>query len=224
MRSMIGAALWAAAAVVQAQTASAPPPAPASAPAAASVSSPAKKELVARVLKLQQAGIENLARVVAERPAMQMMQAAGNALQAQVPPEKREAAGKSIEADVRKFVDEAVPLLRERAVKLAPTTFGAALESSFSEDELKQLITWLESPVTRKYQQMAPEAQNTLVQKLVGEAGPLLDPKLQALQQKVRATLTSAAGGAPASGAGASEPAARPAPAKAAAPSRPASK
>ncbi len=224
MRSMIGAALWAAAAVVQAQTASAPVPAPASAPAAASVSSPAKKELVARLLKLQQDMIEDAVRAVIERPAVQTLQRAAMVLQGQVPTEKREAAGKSIESDVRKFVDEAVPLLRERAVKLAPTTFGSALEDKFSEDELKQLVAWLDSPVQRKYQQIAPEAQRALVQKLFGEAGPLLDPKLQALQQKVRATLTSAAGGAPASGAGASEPAARPAPAKAAAPSRPASK
>ena len=40
-----------------------------------------------------------------------VIEAAGQVLQTQIPPEKREAAGKSIEADVKKFVEESVPVL-----------------------------------------------------------------------------------------------------------------
>lgn len=159
-----------------------------------------KKELVARLLQLQQSGIENVARGIAERPAAQLLQAAGAALQQQ-PADKREALGKAIEADVKKYVDEAVPLLRDRAVKLAPSTYGVGLEEKFSEDELKQLIAWHESPVSRKYLQAAPELQNTFAQKLVGEAGPLLDPKILALQKKIGTTLGIAAPAPAASGA-----------------------
>ncbi len=83
-----------------------------------------KKELVQKIIVAQQPAIEGLAKQIAERPALQLMQAAAPALQ-QLPADKREAAGKSIETDVRKFVEEAVPVLRERAVKLAPTTLGA---------------------------------------------------------------------------------------------------
>lgn len=151
-----------------------------------------KKELVARLMQLQQAGIESIGRSIVERPALQLMQAAGNALRTQVPAEKREALGKSIEADVKKFVDDATPLMRERASALAQTTIAPALEEKFSEDELKQLIAWFESPVNKKYQQLGPELENQLTQKLLGEAGPLLDTKLQALHQKIRAALGSA--------------------------------
>lgn len=164
-----------------------------------------KKELVAKVLLLQQPMIENIARSIVERPAAQLMQAAGQALQTQVPPDKREAIGKSVEADVKKFVDEATPILRDRAIKLAPTTFGAALEEKFTDAELKQLIAWLESPVNKKFQQLGPDMQNNFVQKLAAEAAPLLDPKLQALQQKLRTTFADSTG---ASGAAASAPAA----------------
>jgi len=156
-----------------------------------------KKELVQKVLLLQQPMIENISRGLVERPAAQLMQAAGQALQTQVPPDKREAVGKSVEADVRKYVEEATPLLRERALKLAPSTFGAALEEKFSEAELKQMIAWLESPVNKKFQQLGPEMQNNFVQKLAAEAAPLLDPKLQALQQKLRTTFGAANGGVP---------------------------
>ncbi len=148
-----------------------------------------KKELVQKVLLLQQPMIESISRNIAERPAIQLMQASGQFIQAQVPPEKREAIGKQVEAEIRKFVDEAVPVLRERALKLAPSTFGAAMEEKFTEDELKQMIAWLESPANKKLQQVGPEMQTAFAQKLTAEAAPLLDPKLQALQQRLRTTI-----------------------------------
>ncbi len=152
-----------------------------------------KKELVARLLQLQQPSIEALARNIVERPAVEMMQSAAAAMQVQVPPSKREAVAKSVDSDIRKFVDEASPLLAERAVKLAPSVYGVQLEEKFSEDELRQLIAWLESPVNRKFQQNLPELQNGFAQKLLGDARPMLEPRLKALQGKLQATLVAAA-------------------------------
>lgn len=209
MKRMIVLALLASATLAHAQSASAPAPAPVSA---------ARKELVQKVLLLQQPAIENMARNLVEQPAGQMMQAAGRALQQQVPAEKREAVGKGIEADVKKYVDESYPTIRERAVKIAPITIGAVLEEKFTDDELKQLIAWLESSVNKKYLQLGPEMQNGFMQKLVAEARPLLDPKLQALESKVRTSL-----GVPAGPASAAPGAAGSAPVKATAPARKAS-
>lgn len=211
MKRTIVLALLASATLAHAQSASSPASAPVSA---------AKKELVQKVLLLQQPAIENMARNLVEQPAGQMMQAASRALQQQVPAEKREAVGKGIEADVRKYVDDSYPTIRERAVKIAPTTIGAVLEEKFTDDELKQLIAWLESSVNKKYLQLGPEMQNGFMQKLVAEARPVLDPKLQALETKVRAALGVPAEPAKATAAPGSTGAA---PAKAAAPARKAS-
>ena len=158
-----------------------------------------KKELVQKILAQQQPVIEGTANAIVQQPVIRMMQAAGQALQ-QMPADKRDAAAKRIDADAKKFVDEASPVLRERALKLAPTTFGAALEEKFSEAELKELLAWFESPVNKKYQQVAPELQNGFVQQLQTEAGNLLDAKLKALQKRVATTLgvPTQAGSAPA--------------------------
>ncbi len=177
-------------------------------PTTPAAASPAKKELVAKVIALQHGSIENLARNIVERPAMQLMQEAGRVLQTQVAPERRDAAAKSIEADVKKFVDDANPVLRERALKIAPATLAPLLEERLSEDDLKQLVAWLESSAAKKYQQVAGELQQALAQKIAGEANTLLEPKLQALQQKIRTTL-----GVPAPAAQGSKPAAAAAPA-----------
>lgn len=152
-----------------------------------------KKELVARLLQLQQPGIEMMAKMVAERPVIQLMQQAGAALQ-QVPADKREATAKSLQADAQKYIDEAAPVVREHAVKMAPSTIGPALEEKFSESELKQLIAWHQSPLKKKYDQVGGEVQGAMMKKLVSEISPVLDSKLQALQKKMGDTLRSALG------------------------------
>lgn len=191
MKKSIVTALLSSAMIVHAQTS---PP--------AAVSSPAKKELIQKLMVLQQPGVENMARNLVEQPAVAMMQAAGRALQG-VAADKREATGKAVEADIKKYVDEAVPVVRERAIKLAPSTIGVAMEEKFTEDELKQLVAWLESPINKKYAQFGPEIQNSFTQKLVAEARPTIEPKIQALETKVRATLgvTSVDASAPAASA-----------------------
>jgi len=177
-------------------------------PAAPTQSSPAKKELVQRLLRLQQTDVEGFARTVVERPAAQMMREAGLALQQQAAPqEKREAAARAIEAEVKKYVEEAYPIVRDRALKLAPSTIGAVLEAKMTEEELKQLIAWLESATAKKYQSLAVDLRNTFSQKLVAEMPAVLDPKLIALDGKIRVILGVPPAGAPSAGSTAPAPA-----------------
>ncbi|MDP1902164.1 MAG: hypothetical protein Q8K96_17210 [Rubrivivax sp.] len=144
----------------------------------------AKKALVAKVLQLQQPGIESLARTLTEQPAMQLLQQAGLALQ-RLPAERRETLGREIEADVRKYMEETTPIVRERAVKLAPTTIGKLIDERFTEEELRQIVALLESPVNRKFQALAGEMQRAIGQPLVAESRPEVEVKLRALEASV---------------------------------------
>jgi uncharacterized protein len=155
-----------------------------SSPALAQAAGASKKELVARVLQLQQPAIEAMAKGLAEQPAMQLMQAAGPAIQ-RLPAERREAVARDVEADLRKYADEAVPIVRDKAVKLAPSTIGALLEERFSDEELRQIVAMLESPLQRKFQGMAGDMQRALVEKLVADSKGDIEPKVRAMQQSV---------------------------------------
>ena len=177
MKNLIALALLTGTALAHAQTAASTP------------SSPAKKELVAKIVALQQPSIDNLARSIGERPAAQLMQVAGNILQTKVAPDKREVIGKSVEADIKKYVEDSAPLMKERSTKLGPAITAPMLDERFSEEELKQIAAWLDSPVNNKFQQFSYDLSRSLEQKLVAEAAPLLEPKLKALEQKVRASL-----------------------------------
>jgi uncharacterized protein len=177
--------------------------------AAQAQSTPAKKELVARILKAQQPGIEAMARSLVEQPAIELMGNAANALPERVAKDRQDAVAKEIEADVQKYVNDAFPLVRDRAVRLAPGTIGALLEERFTEDELKQVASIMESPVYNKFQRMGDDMQKVLIDKVVADTRAAIEPKVRSLEQAIARRL----GVNPAPpAAGAQRPASRPAP------------
>lgn len=159
------------------------------APLGAGAQSATKKELVARVLQLQQPGIEALGRGMLEQPVTQLMQSADAVLRQRVPAEKREALAREIQADIRRFMDETTPVMREQAMKVAPQTIGAVLEEKMTEEELRQVIALLESPVQRKFQSLQAEMVRAHAEKLVQGTREVIQPKAQALQQSVEKRL-----------------------------------
>ena len=180
---------------------------------AAAPASPAKKELVQKLLTLQQPGFEGLARSLAEQSIAQLAQQASAVLQSRVAPEQRDALAKDVQAEFVKYGDDVGPLLRDRVLKLAPGVVGPVLEEKFSDDELKQVIAALESPGFRKYMQLTPELQRALGQKLVADTQAQVEPKLKALEQSVSKKFSAAGAGAsaPAAGPATPAPAAKPA-------------
>ncbi|MDM0058571.1 hypothetical protein [Variovorax fucosicus] len=158
-----------------------------------------KAALVKQLIDLQRPGIEVLARSLVEDSSAPIAQAGSGYLQSQVPAEKREAAAKAADAELKKYFDEAYPILRDKAMALAPTTLGPVMTENFSEDELRQLIAWLSSPLRKKYDELNPKMGEALTKQLVAETKPTIEPKLRALDASVAKALgapTSAPAGA----------------------------
>ncbi|MGN7874125.1 DUF2059 domain-containing protein [Roseateles sp. 22389] len=168
-----------------------------------------KKDVIAKILKIQQPAIEALTMGVLSRPVNELAAKAAPALR-NVPEAKREATAKQIDADLRKFLEDNAKPLVDKGMKLAPSTMGVALDEKFTEDELKQLLAWLESPVSKKFAESSQELQSLYTKKLIDDNGKQLDEKFTALQQSVAKQLGLEAGPAPA--ASAPKPAAKPAP------------
>lgn len=168
--------------------------APAAAPPAeATASSPAKKELVQRVLKLQQGGIDRLATAMTEEPAVMLAGRASEAISAQVPKERQESVAKEVQTEIQKYLKETVPQVRKSAQALAPATIGAILEAKLTEDELRQVVVLLESTAYAKYQQLSGEMQRALQTKLVSDTRSTVEPRVQALEKALGERLKAAA-------------------------------
>jgi len=176
------------------------------APLVQAAPTPAKQALIDKLLALQQPGLEMLARDIVQRPLMPVMQKASMNLQ-QVPADKREAVTKAVDADVKKFIEDAFPIVKASALKVAPTAIGTLLDERFTEDELNQIVTWMESPVSKKFSGIQPDLQKALVEKILAENGPQLEARFNALQLSVDKTmgLKPAPSAAPAPSASASK-------------------
>ncbi len=175
-------------------------------------SAQSKKDIIAKILKIQQPAIEALTMGVLSRPVNELAAKAAPQLR-NVPEAKREAVAKQIDADLRKFLDDNAKPLVEKGVKLAPSTMGVALDEKFTEDELKQLLAWLESPVSKKFAESSQELQTLYTKKLIDDNGKQLDEKFTALQQNVAKQLGIET--SPAPSASAPKSSAKPAPAPA---------
>lgn len=160
--------------------------------------SPAKKELINKIVQLQLPNGDGIARQLTEQPVAQLLQQLVSSIPFRVPVEKRDALGKEIQADVKKYVDDVGPLLRERVGKIAPGAITPVLEEKFSEDELRQLLAAIESPVLRKFSQLNAEMQKGVLDKVVAETKGQVEPKLKALGQSVEKRINTAAATSPA--------------------------
>lgn len=160
---------------------------------AAPAASAAKKELIAKIVKLQQAEMEGVARMLTAQALQVRLQAVNQAL-THAPADKRDAWLKETQDDLRKTAAEIEPLIKDKALKIAPAIFSAELEEKFSEDELRQVVQWLESPTSRKFFQYGAQTQTAITQKVVAETRTSVDPKLQALDTKLKNRFAPPAG------------------------------
>lgn len=159
-------------------------------PAADAKPSEAKARLIERVVALWHP--EDVSVMMVQRPATDALQQVRIALQGRVSAEKRDATIKDMAPDVQKYLDEAVPVVRESAKRATATTVVPMLNQNFSEDELKQLIALLESPVKKKFEQLLPQMERALGEKVAHDSRAVIDPKLQALTQAVGLKLRAA--------------------------------
>lgn len=154
-----------------------------------------KKELVQKLISIQQASLESTAKGLAEAPARQLVAAAQPILAQGVAPERREATAKLVDAEIKKYLDAAGPIVRASTIKMSQGAISSAIDEKFTEDELKQLVVMLDSPVLKKYQTVLPDLSKALVEQVVQDARPQVDPKLQAAQEAIRKILDKATDG-----------------------------
>ena len=137
-----------------------------------------KAALVKQFIQLQRPEVEAIARSLVEQSSAPIAQAGTQYLQTQVPPEKRADAAKAADAVLKNYFDSAYPIVRDKAVQIAPAALGPILQQNFSEDELRQLVAWINSPLAKKYADVTPKMQKALGEMLVAQTRGTIEPKL----------------------------------------------
>lgn len=156
----------------------------------AAPAAPSKQALVEQVLKLWNP--DNIGQSMLQVPVADAVQQARAMLQGRAAPEKRDAAMLDIVNEAKAFMADATPITKASADKLIQAKIAPLLTERFSEEELRQLIAILESPVKKKFESMLPEMQKTLGEGVAADTRAVIDPKLQGLKEKIGLRLRAA--------------------------------
>ncbi len=163
----------------------------AAAPAAVAGAIPASKQaLIDKVLTLWR--MDSIGLSMLQAPVSDAVAQARAVLQGRATDEKRDAAMTDIVNEARKFMEDTTPTVRNSAQKLIPSKVAPLLAERFSEEELKQMIAILESPVKQKFEALLPELQKSLGEAVATDSGPVINPKLQDLKQRIGMRLRAA--------------------------------
>jgi len=145
--------------------------------------SPEKQKLINHILELWH--VENVGLIMLQKPVEESLRQSRSLLQGRVSSELQEATMKEINQDTIAFVKETAPIVLDSAKKLIPSIVSPMLAEKFSEEELRQIIAILESPVKSKFEKVAPEIEAALGKKIATENGAKINPKMGELTEKI---------------------------------------
>ena len=127
-----------------------------------------KLEWATKVVALQQGPeLERLVGQLADGATQEVLQNWGPKLQTNVPEAKQRQASDALNAELKKYFDDVSKLIDGKVRKVSTDALVPAYMERFTLDELKQLVTFFESPTIKKYQVSAPELGNLFIKQLV---------------------------------------------------------
>ena len=127
-----------------------------------------KRDWATRVVALQQGPeLQRLVTQLADSATQEILQSWAPKLQKNVPQARQEQAREQLNAALRTYYDDISKIINSRVVQVSSGALIPAYMERFSLDELKQIATFFESPVIKKYQAAAPELGNVFVKELV---------------------------------------------------------
>lgn len=129
-----------------------------------------KLEWATKAVALQQGPeLDRLIGQLAESSSQELVENWGNKLRAQVSKAQFDTSAESLNAELKKYNDDVSKIIKNKVNKASTDSLIPAYMERFSQDELKQLVAYFESPVVKKYQAAAPALGNIFVNQLIME-------------------------------------------------------
>lgn len=166
-----------------------------------------KLEWATKVVSLQQADLDGLVGQLVGTASQDIVAGWAPRFDSSVPKARQAKATEEFNAELTKFAADANKIISAKVGQANSEALIPAYMERFSVDELRQLATFFESPVIRKYKAATPELVDVFVKKLVAST----QPDIQARARQFDAAASKIVGSAPAAPAA---PAAKPQPQK----------
>jgi hypothetical protein len=131
-----------------------------------------KLEWATKVVALQQADLDGLVGQLVAAASQDIVAGWAPRFDSSVPKARQAKATEEFNAELTKFAADANKIIGAKVGQTNSEALVPAYMERFSLDELKQLATFFESPVIRKYKAATPELVDLFVKKLVASTQP----------------------------------------------------
>lgn len=120
-----------------------------------------------------------------------------------VPPAKQKDVRDKLDVELKKFAESTFKTVEAQTAKSAEAALVPIFMEKLSEDELKTIIAYLESPVSAKFQSLGPDATNAWAKRVVDATKTSVESGIKTFDSAATRIVNSASsggngGGAPA--------------------------
>ena len=115
-----------------------------------------------------------------------------------VPPARQKDVRDKLDVELKKYADSTQKVVEAQTAKAAEAALVPIFMEKLSEDELKTIIAYLESPVSAKFQSLGPDATNAWAKRIIDATKPAVESGVKTFDASANRIVGAAAGAAPA--------------------------
>lgn len=173
----------------------------ASMPAAAQ-GSDAKRALAQKISQIQQkSDSAAMAEQLTASAVQPLIAGWSQRLDESVPPARQKEIRDKLDVELKKFADTTRKSIEGQSAKAAEAALVPILMEKLSEDEMKTIIAYLESPAAAKFQAIGADATNAWAQKVIDATRPSVENAAKVFDAAASKIVGTPAPGTPANGA-----------------------
>jgi hypothetical protein len=161
----------------------------------ASAQSDSKRALAVKLAQMQQkADGAALAEQLTGSAVQPLLVGWSQRLDESVPPARQKDVRDKLDVELKKFADSTQKTIEGQVAKAAEAALVPIFMEKLSEDELKTIIAYMESPVSAKFQALGPDASNAWAKRVIDATKPSVESGAKSFEAAANRIVTSAAG------------------------------
>ena len=115
-----------------------------------------------------------------------------------VPPAKQKEVRDKLDVELKKYADSTQKVVEAQTAKAAEAALVPIFMEKLSEEELKQIVAYMESPASAKFQALGPDATNAWAKRIVDATKPQVENGAKNFEAAANRIVTSNGGSSPA--------------------------
>lgn len=111
-----------------------------------------------------------------------------------VPPARQKDVRDKLDVELKKYAESTQKAIEAQTAKAAEAALVPIFMEKLSEDELKTIVTYMESPVSAKFQSLGPDATNAWAKKIVDATKPTVESGAKTFEAAANRIVSSSGG------------------------------